>query len=327
MEWNLVMTVLDTKSMKSPADVDQTASADGSAQSAEPASVGHAHDEEILRFPLSDRIEHIITIVSFSVLAFTGLPQMFPTWPISQWTISAMGGIEAVRIYHRISASVLILASIWHIAVMGYKVYVKRVRMTMLPGWKDVTDAAQALTYNFRITKVPPQMGKFNFMEKAEYWALIWGTGVMMVTGYMLWNPIATTSLLPGAVIPVARMAHGLEAVLAVLSILTWHMYHVHLKRFNRSMFTGMITREEMEEEHQVELAIHDAGLAHPMARNKENMRRRMRIYVPVAGVITAMLFVATFYFLTFEKTAITTIPAPDTSISVPLTPTPPQIQ
>ncbi len=296
-----------------------------------PNAVAHSEeelDEHILRFPIPDRIEHIITIVSFTVLATTGLPQMYSTWPPMQAAIGAMGGIETIRIVHRVAASVLILASIWHIAVMGYKIYVKRVRMTMLPGWDDVVHAVQALGYNFRITRNPPRMGKFNFMEKAEYWALVWGTGVMMVTGYMLWNPIATTRLLPGSIIPVARMAHGLEAVLAVLSILTWHMYHVHLKRFNKSMFTGYISREEMEEEHQLELELHDEGKARPMARNKENKRRRARIYVPIAGAITALLFVATFYFLTFEQTAITTVPpSSDASISVPLTPTPPQVQ
>jgi formate dehydrogenase gamma subunit len=283
--------------------------------------------EKFLRFPVPDRIEHLIQMVSFVVLAATGLPQMYSEWPIMLAAIDGMGGIETVRIVHRWAAMVLILGSIWHLVAMGYKIYVKRVRLTMLPGWKDVVDAVQGLGYNFRILRNPPRMGKFNYMEKAEYWALVWGTVVMMVTGYMLWNPIATTSLLPGSVIPVARMAHGLEAVLAVLSILTWHMYHVHLKRFNKSMFSGYISREEMEEEHQIELELHDEGKAKPLARNKENKRRRARIYVPIAGVITAMLFLATFYFLTFEKTAITTIPPSDANISVPLTPTPPQVQ
>lgn len=329
------MTVPDSKSAEMPdnAAADEAASGGDVRPQATPQAPIHtapaesAADEQILRFPLSDRIEHIIMITSFTVLAVTGLPQMYSTWPIMQAVIGGLGGIETVRIIHRVAASVLILGSIWHIAVMGYKIYVKRVRLTMLPGWSDVVNAVQALGYNFRITRNPPQMGKFNFMEKAEYWALVWGTVMMMVTGYMLWNPIATTNLLPGAVIPVARMAHGLEAVLAVLSILTWHMYHVHLKRFNKSMFTGYISREEMEEEHQVELELYDTGLARPMARNIDNMRRRARVYMPIAGAITVMLFLATFYFLTFEQTAITTLPAPDASISMPLTPTPPQIQ
>ena len=282
-----------------------------------------AHGEQTyLRFPLGDRIEHIIMIVSFTTLAITGLPQKYSAWPLMQSMIGIMGGIETIRIIHRASAMVMIMASIYHLVVMTYKVFVLRVRMTMLPGWKDVVDAVQALGYNFRILKKPPHMGKYNYAEKAEYWALVWGTVVMMVTGYMLWNPIATTRFLPGEFIPVARTAHGLEAVLAVLSILTWHMYHVHIKRFNRSMFTGYMGREEMEEEHGQELEHIDRGTL-GVPPNQERVRKRARVFVPVAAVITLFLFAATFYFLTFEQTAITTIPTPETGLSVPLTPTP----
>lgn len=239
-----------------------------------------------------------------------------------QSLIGLMGGIELIRIVHRTAAMVMILASIYHIVVMTYKVFVLRVRLTMLPGWKDVVDAVQSLGYNFRILKNPPRMGKYNFAEKAEYWALVWGTVVMMVTGYMLWNPIATTRFVPGEFIPVARTAHGLEAVLAVLSILTWHMYHVHIKRFNKSMFTGFMGREEMEEEHGEELEHIDRGTL-GVPPNQERVRRRARVFVPVATVVTLVLFVATYFFLTFEQTAITTIPAPESGLSAPLTPTP----
>jgi formate dehydrogenase gamma subunit len=282
--------------------------------------------EKFLRFPVPDRIEHLIQMVSFVVLAATGLPQMYSEWPIMLAAIDGMGGIETVRIVHRWAAMVLILGSIWHLVAMGYKIYVKRVRLTMLPGWTDITDAVQQLGYNLRILKKSPRMGKFNFMEKAEYWALVWGTVVMMVTGYMLWNPIATTNIFPGQIIPIALTAHGLEAVLAVLSILSWHLYHVHVKHFNKSMFTGYLSRHEMEAEHQKELELIEKGLIPPLA-DDESRRRRARLYVPVAGVVTIFLFIATFYFLTFEQTAITTVSTPEPEISQPLTPAPPQTQ
>jgi formate dehydrogenase gamma subunit len=294
-------------------------------------AAGHAQGDEphYLRWPRSDRIEHIILICSFSTLAFTGIPQKYASVPFMQTWIELMGGIETVRIIHRWAAAVLILGSIWHIAMMGYKVYVKRVRLTLLPGLNDVRDAIQALGYNVRLLKNPPRMGKYNFAEKAEYWALLWGTVVMMITGYMLWNPIATTAILPGEMIPVARTAHGLEAVLAVLSILTWHVYHVHVKRFNKSMFTGYMGREEMEEEHALELeAIEKHRL--PPPQKPEDVRRRSRIYMPIAGVMVVFLFLATYFFLTFEDTAIETIPTPipagQVGLNVPLTPVPPSL-
>jgi hypothetical protein len=69
----------------------------------------------------------------------------------------------------------------------------------------------------------------------------------MTITGFMLWNPIATTELLPGSIIPAALAAHGGEALLAVLAIVIWHMYNVHIKSFNPSMFTGWLPRDQME--------------------------------------------------------------------------------
>lgn len=288
------------------------------AHSAHEHEHGHEREQYFLRFPLPDRIEHIITMFSFIVLASTGLPQMFFEWAPARSVIGLVGGIETVRTIHRWAALVLILGSIWHIAAMGYKIYVQGVRLEMLPGWNDVKEAVHQLAYNFRLVKDRPKMGKYNFTEKAEYWALIWGTVVMMVTGYMLWNPIATTNFLPGQVIPIALTAHGLEAVLAVLSILTWHMYHVHLRRFNKSMFSGYLSREEMEHEHARELEKIEKGLIPPLAGD-ELRRRRARLYVPVAGAITVFLFLATFYFLTFEETAIITVPTPEPELAQPL--------
>lgn len=165
-------------------------------------------------------------------------------------------------------------------------------------------------------------MPRYNFGEKLEYWAVIWGTVVMVITGFMLWNPIATTNFLPGQFIPAAKAAHGGEGLLAVLSIITWHMYHVHIRSFNRSMFTGRLSRHEMEEEHALELAEIEAGITDPPLPEPE-LRRRRLIFYPVALVISVTLLVGLYFFVTFEETAITTIPRQEIDVFVPATPTP----
>jgi cytochrome b subunit of formate dehydrogenase len=268
------------------------------------------------RFALPQRVEHIIQLVSFTVLAVTGLPQKYAEMPFAIGMINLAGGIETVRIVHRWAAVILMVASIYHIAAMGYRIFVTRSRLTMLPGLSDVADALQAFSYNLRIARKPPRMGYFNFAEKAEYWAFIWGTVVMVATGFMLWNPIATTNFLPGQVIPAAKAAHGAEAILAVLSILLWHFYHVHVKVFNRSMFTGYISRHEMEHEHAAELERIESGY---FERPPEPavVRRRARVYVPVTAVVFAALIIALFYFVTFEDTAIQTLPSPNVQEAV----------
>ncbi|MBI1297175.1 hypothetical protein GC175_19675 [bacterium] len=266
------------------------------------------HKETYVRFRLNDRIEHFLLLTSFTVLGITGIPQMFADTGWGVTLIDWMGGIEFIRIVHRVAAVVLMLETIYHGGVVTYKVFVKRVRLTMMLSWKDMTDAIQSLTYNLGFSKEAPKMGRYNYAEKAEYWAVIWGTLVMVITGFMLWNPIATTNFLPGVVVPAAKAAHGGEGLLAVLSIIVWHMYHVHVKSFNRSMFTGRISRHEMEEEHALELAEIEAGIADRPVDPVSERRRRL-IFLPVAAVISVTLLTGLYFFVTYEETAITTIP------------------
>lgn len=275
------------------------------------------------RFDLYRRIEHILLIASFSTLAFTGLPQKYVGAAWADGMIGVMGGIELVRVIHRFAATLLMLESIYHFAVMAYKVIVRRVPMTMLPSLTDALDAWQAFIFNLGLAKTRPQMGRFNFEEKAEYWALVWGTIVMIITGFMMWNPIATTRFFPGQFIPAAKAAHGGEAVLAVSAIILWHFYGVHLRHFNKSMWTGHLTEHEMLHEHPIELADLKAGLAAPVVP-ASLLKQRQQIFFPVTGFISLALLGGVYYFVSFEQTAITTLPpTPALVVFAPQTPTP----
>jgi hypothetical protein len=193
----------------------------------------------------------------------------------------------------------------------------------MLPSLKDVRATWQTFLYNLGRLKRKPQQGRYTFDEKFEYWAFVWGTIVMGITGFMLWNPIAAAKFLPGVFIPAAKAAHSGEALLAVLAIIIWHFYHVHFKHFNKSMFTGYLSEEEMLEEHPLELADIKAGVAEtPLS--KEEQQKRERVFLPTYGIIAALMLVGAYFFVTMEDTAIDTIvPAEDTVVYVPLTPTP----
>jgi hypothetical protein len=195
----------------------------------------------------------------------------------------------------------------------------------MLPGFKDLQDAFQHFLYNLGLRKERPKMDRYNFVEKAEYWAMVWGLVLMALTGFMMWNPIATARILPGQAIPAAKVAHGAEAILAVLAIFIWHFYHVHLRTFNKSMFTGKLSRHEMEEEHALELEKIEKGLLPPPPSPAE-LKRRKQIYYPVAAALSLILLFFVYRFVTYEQTAITTIPpvsAQSENVFVPQTPTP----
>ena len=284
----------------------------------------HAHGTYHERFTLSQRIEHIVLIVSFTTLGVTGLAQKFVGNGLAEGLIALLGGIEIVRIIHRIAAIILAVQSVYHVLVIGHKIWVRRIRMTMLPGLKDLTDAIDVVRYNLGLSREHPRMPRYNFGEKVEYWAMVWGTIIMGITGFMLWNPIATAKFLPGNIIPAAKAAHGAEALLAVLAIIIWHFYNVHVKMLNKSMFTGMMAHHQMEEEHGQELEERLAGHAHRIA-DPVGIRRRERIYLPVAITAGVLLTAGLLWFATFEETAIATIPPQPTQVPVfsPLPPTP----
>jgi hypothetical protein len=145
----------------------------------------------------------------------------------------------------------------------------------------------------------------------------------MAITGFMMWNPIATARWLPGEIIPAAKAAHGGEALLAVLAIILWHFYHVHISHFNKSMITGELTEAEMEHEHPAELAQIKAGAVEPYP-SPEVLRNRQTYFFPVAVVLVTLFSFGLYKFVTFEQTAIATVPRGETApVFVPITPTP----
>jgi cytochrome b subunit of formate dehydrogenase len=198
--------------------------------------------------------------------------------------------------------------TVYHLLAAAHRVLVRRVSLSMLPRYRDVVDGLQSVRYNLGLAKQRPRSDRYTWEEKVEYWSLIWGTLVMIATGFMLWNPVATARFLPGQWIPAAQVVHGGEALLAILAVLVWHFYSVHLRSFNRAMFTGQLTEAEMEHEHPLELERIQAGTAHPV-HDPAALAKRQKLFLPVAGVAAALLLAGIYWFVTFEQTAITTLP------------------
>ncbi len=258
------------------------------------------------RFSVLQRLQHLVLIVSFTVLAVTGLPQKFAGARWAESMIGWMGGIESVRVLHHYAAIVLILLCITELLEWGYKIYVERARWSMVPRLQDVRDAFHHFIYNLGWRDAPPRYDRYTWGEKFEYWALLWGTLIMALTGFILWNPILSTRFLPGEIIPAAKAAHGGEAILAVLAVLIWHGYNVHLRTFNRAMITGKLSRHEMEQEHALELERleRERGALPQVAA----IAKRRRVYLPFAAVTAALLLFGVYLFVTAETTAVSTV-------------------
>jgi hypothetical protein len=139
----------------------------------------------------------------------------------------------------------------------------------------------------------------------------------------MMWNPINAARYLPGDLIPAAKAAHGGEALLAILAIIIWHFYNVHIKTFSKAMFTGKLNDHEMLHEHALELERIKAGRMDPRPA-PEVIKNRERWFIPVASVLSVGMLVTLYFFTSYEQTALTTLPKrAQVQVFAPITMTP----
>ena len=203
-----------------------------------------------VRFSRGQCLEHQILIVSFTTLALTGLLQRYSQFFWVGVVINLLGGIDTMRVIHHLAAIVLIIQTIYHTFKILQQWFVERELGAMWPYWQDVRDLVHMIAYNLGRAKTRPEFDRYSVEEKVEYWALVWGTPLMIITGLVMWFPVAFTRFFPGDIVPVSTAIHSWEALLAALAIVIWHLYHTIIKEKNRSIFTGTMTEHEMQHGH-----------------------------------------------------------------------------
>lgn len=187
----------------------------------------HETGGQVSRMNLHFRIAHWGVILSFPALVFTGFALKYPeAWwarPLLLWE----GHCAFRGLVHRSAAVVLIAATVYHVIHLAVNRRDRLFLKAMLPQLKDATDLVQVFSHNLGLTKIEPQFAKFNYAEKVEYWAFMWGTVVMTISGFLLWFNNFTLRHFPKWVSDAATAVHYYEALLATFSILLWHFYMV----------------------------------------------------------------------------------------------------
>ncbi len=214
---------------------------------------------QIKRFGPYRIVEHWVNAILFGVLVLTGLPQKFHNYELSQWIILGMGGIESVRMIHRVCGLCLTLLLAQHIVTATLGVLLYKWRPSIFINEKDFQDNLQNLRYYLKLRKTPASCDRFDYRQKFEYWGVVVGGLLMGATGLTLWFPTIVARFVPAMVVPNARALHTNEAMLAFLVIIIWHMYHAifspEVFPLDTVMFTGKISRKRMVHEHPLELA------------------------------------------------------------------------
>jgi formate dehydrogenase gamma subunit len=210
--------------------------------------------EGYVRMSISERWQHFALLASFFALVVTGFALKYPDSIFSYPFRFTPKGFELRGWLHRIAAVVMIAASVYH---LFYLIATRRGRelvKDMIPKVKDAADVLQQMGYYLGYRRSGAQFDRFSYAEKMEYLALVWGTIVMVATGFILWFKNFFTQFLPAWGFSAAEMIHFYEAVLATLAIIIWHLYAVftHTKNppFNTTVLTGKMTVDELEHQH-----------------------------------------------------------------------------
>lgn len=213
-------------------------------------------DPKVTRFNAVERLEHLGAMLTFTLLVVTGLPQIEATAEPSAKIIHFFGGLGTMRLIHRATGFVFVTLMLIHVARGVLGVIRERRLPAIVPQKRDFTNTLQAV-HHFLRGAPKPKIGKYDAAEKFEYWGLLLGGTLMSVTGLVLVFPELVTTFLPGIVVAVMRVMHGLEATFAVLVILLWHTWGVILRPevfpLDTSIFTGKISLHRLREEHELE--------------------------------------------------------------------------
>lgn len=209
---------------------------------------------EVERFSPIRRLEHWFVAVVFVTLVVTGFPQKFDTSDLGHWILGVFGGLETARFIHRVAGLVFGAHALVHIGAFVIGALTGKMRMTMVPIPQDARDAKQMLRYYLGRRKDLPELPKFDYRQKFEYMGMVLGGLVMITSGLVLMYPLVVLNLLPGALIPVAKVAHSSEALLALSVLIVWHVYGVSLSPdifpIDKTMFSGFQSVEHLKRHH-----------------------------------------------------------------------------
>ncbi len=216
-------------------------------------------EDRVKRFSSARIVEHWVHVLTFFVLVSTGLSQRFYSLAVSQWIILHLGGIDSVRLIHRFTGIVFSLAVIAHLTIAAIGIVYRKWQPSMVITNKDFTDVVHNIRYYLGLENSSTRSGRYTYKQKFEYWGILTGVLLMMFSGVILWFPTVVTKVMPGEIIPAAKVLHTNEALVVFLIISIWHIYNAifspEVFPLDTSIFTGYISKERMLCEHPDELA------------------------------------------------------------------------
>lgn len=216
--------------------------------------VNSMRKQQVRRMRTHEVWQHTLIMISFIVLAISGFALRFSDAWLSEFFFGWEGGFALRGVIHRISAVIFIVTVLWHTVFILFMPRGKAFLKDMWPNLLDFMQFYERIMYNLGRRDKTPQFKRFSYIEKAEYWALVWGTVVMIISGIFLWFDNYFSLFLPKGFLDVSLVIHYWEAWLATLAIGVWHLYSTlfnpHVYPMNTSWLTGKMPEDMYKREH-----------------------------------------------------------------------------
>ena len=204
----------------------------------------------IRRFTLTQRMFHLVLMLSFLIQSATGLSRMYMGTSWGSFLARLFGGREQTLDIHIATGALMIFGFLVHII---YLMFTFRWRDfpkslfasdSLIPRPKDVKDFFGHIGWFFGRKKMP-DFDRWGYWEKFDYWAVFWGMVIIGGTGLLLAFPLFFTRFVPGWSLNVAFWVHRIEAALAMAHVFVIHFFIAHLRRrhfpMDMSIFEGSV--------------------------------------------------------------------------------------
>ena len=174
-----------------------------------------------------ERVQHALLVISFVILVWTGFALKYPDQAWARPLLWMEGARSLRSLIHRVAAAIFVGVSVTHLISLIANRKLRNHWKEMLPKAVDAREGLSNFAYNLGLGENPPGRSAHSYIEKAEYWAVVWGAVVMIASGTLLWANNLAMKLLPKIWLDVATSIHFYEAVLATLAIVVWHFYSI----------------------------------------------------------------------------------------------------
>lgn len=214
-----------------------------------------SEDEYVVRFNLIERIQHIILFVSLIMLLITGLSLTYHDSWIGRLVLGLEGGLEGRGMLHNIFAFILLALCIFHVFYVTFSDKGHDEISHLKFRRKDFRKFISSLKFSTGLSNEKPRDGRYSFSQKFQYWGVVLGCAVMIVTGLILLLKVwGVAMIVPKWMWDITNIVHSNEGILIFIVLFVWHIYDVHLSPkifpMNKVWFTGRISKEELRNEH-----------------------------------------------------------------------------